>query len=65
MKKAALIALLSTSIAAHSVIDFGAVTSPLEIDTPTSFSNADAFLRTIQAANSSDTDRVVHIPKLP
>jgi len=48
MKQAALLALISSTFAsAHSVLDFGAVTSPLEIDTPTSFANADAFLKTI------------------
>jgi len=50
---------------AHSILDFGAVTSPLEIDTPTSVSNSLAFMAAIKAANASETDRVVHIPKLP
>ncbi len=49
---------------AHSILDFGAVTSPLEIDTPTSVANSLAFMSAIKAANSSETDRVVHIPKL-
>jgi hypothetical protein len=57
--------LLNTASAAHNILDFGGVPSALEIDTPTSFKNADAFMKAIQAANSSETDRVVHIPELP
>lgn len=51
-------------VGAHSILDFGALPSALEIDTPTSVQNSQAFLSAIQAANSSETDRLVHIPKL-
>lgn len=49
----------------HSVLDFGATPSSLEVDTPTSVANSEAFMAAIKAANASETDRVVHIPKLP
>lgn len=57
--------LIAVASAVHNIIDFGASPSALEIDTPTSFKNADAFMQAIIAANSSETDRVVHIPALP
>lgn len=50
---------------AHNVFDFGANSTEVECDTPSAFANTNAFLSAIQAANSSTTDRVVHIPKLP
>jgi hypothetical protein len=51
--------------AAHSVIDFGANSTEIECDTVSAFANTNAFLQAVQAANSSDVDRVVVIPKLP
>jgi len=51
--------------AAHSVIDYGANATEIECDTPSAFSNTNAFLKAVQAANTSDVDRVVLIPKLP
>jgi hypothetical protein len=50
---------------AHSILDFGATPSTLEVDTPTSVTNSEAFMAAIKAANSSETDRVVHIPRMP
>ena len=54
---------LSAVYGAHNILDYGAIPSALEIDTPTSFANTGAFLKAVQAANSSLTDRTVHIPK--
>jgi polygalacturonase len=51
--------------AAHSILDYGALATELECDTPTAFANTEAFRQALKAANTSLTDRVVHIPKLP
>ena len=65
LSSVAALLLLGAASAAHSVLDFGATPSALEVDTPTSFKNTDAFLQAVQAANSSLTDRTVHLPALP
>lgn len=66
LKRILPIAIVGTVVAAaHSVLDFGAVPTEVECDTVSAFSNTNAFLKAVQAANSSADDRVVHIPALP
>ncbi|CDW86325.1 polygalacturonase [Stylonychia lemnae] len=47
--------------ARHNIIDHGAIHN--QSDTATAFKNAQAFLDAVIAANSSETDREVYIPK--
>ena len=62
----AVVGLLAIAInqvgAVHNIVDFGAVHS--KSDTETAFANAKAFVEAVKAANSSDSDREIYIPKV-
>ena len=55
-----LLGAISLAQAKHNILDYGAVANTS--DTESAFTNSKAFISTLQAANSSATDREVYIP---
>ena len=54
---------LALTRASHSILDYGNVTQGLNPTEDQEKENTAAFLRAIYAANASDTDRVMEVPK--
>ena len=51
------------AVLCHNVLDFGTVTQGPNPTSEQEFANSEAMLLAFQAANSSNTDRTVVIPK--